>query len=168
MNLNALQKSLDRLLETLGDRAAEDWGLAPMQTAGLDATHEDFDDPEAAWHALTQAAPTAGWLQWQSHQVHFEERLPEPKPGWGALLAAEAIVTDTESLRLDYLDGRWRLTRYRHDPDGDAYLCDETHHLLHGARDRYLHYRRYWTIDAEQGAVPVCALLIDISGDRED
>ncbi|HFD17051.1 MAG TPA: hypothetical protein ENJ38_12215 [Rhodospirillales bacterium] len=133
-----------------------------MDTCGLETTHEDFDDAEAAWNALTQAAPTAGWLQWQSHQTDFKGNLPEPKSGWGALLAAEAVLTGTDSLRLDYLDGRWRLTRYRHAPDGDAYLCDETRHLLHGARDRTLRYQRYWKLDEHQGAIQTDAVLIGI------
>lgn len=162
MNLHALKESLDRLTDNLGNKAAQRWGLASMATCGLETTHEDFDNAETAWRALAQTAPQAGWIQWQSHQKHFHDGLPEPNPDWGALIAAETVVSDTESLRLDYLDGRWRLTCYRHDPNGDAYLCDETRHLLHGARDRYLHYRRYWKLDEHQGALQTGAVFIGI------
>lgn len=162
MNLHALKKSLDRLTDNLGNEKAERWGLASIHTCGLETTHEDFDDAEAAWRALAQAAPQAGWIQWQSHQTDFKGSLPEPESDWGALLAAEAVVTGTDSLRLDHLDGRWRLTRYRHIKEGDQYLCDETHHLLHGTRDRTLHYRRYWKLDEHQGALQTGAVLIGI------
>lgn len=151
------------------DGKAKSWQLNAVAAASLEATHEDFDTAGAAWDALAQAAPRAGWVQWQSHQTVFQEgKLPQPEPGWGALLAAEATVTETDSLHLAYLDGRWRLTRCRHIEESDAYLCDETHHLLHGAKDRHLRYRRYWTIDAEQGAVLARAVLIGISRNRED
>ncbi len=143
------------------DATAKSWRLNTVATAGLEVTHEDFGTAEAAWAALVESAPRAGWIQWQSHQMHFTDGLPDYAPHWGALLAAEAVVTETESLRLDHLDGQWRLTRYRHLPDGDGCLCDETHHLLHGAAHK-LRYRRYWTIDAEQGAVQTCAVLAGI------
>ena len=150
------------------DPGVKTWGLAPVQTAGFEATHEDFDNAEAAWQALDQAAPTAGWIQWQSHQTHFTDGLPQPESDWGALLAAEAAISETESLRLDFLDGQWRIIRYRHIEEGGDYLCDLTYHLLHGTHDRYLRYRRYWTIDSDQGAVQVRAVFVSISGKRED
>ncbi len=144
------------------DATAKSWQLNTVGTAGLEVSHDDFGTAEDAWAALVERPLRAGWIQWQSHQMHFTDGLPDYELGWSALLAAEAVVTDTDSLRLDYLDGQWRLTHYRHLPDGDGCLCDETHYLLHGA-DRKLRYRRYWTIDAEQGAVPACAVLAGIA-----
>ncbi len=144
------------------DGKVTNWGLGTAATAGLDTKRRVFDDPDAAWGALVGACPRAGWLQWQSRQTHFTGNLPEPEAGSGALLAAEAVVSEAESLRLDFLDGQWRLIHYLHDPKGVEYLCDETRHLLHGTHDRHLLYRRYWRIDGDQGAVQTFAVLIGI------
>ncbi len=163
MNLAELTATFNRLAKSL-ERSK--WGMHTLSTAGLSVQTESIDDPDALWRALRDAAPRAGWLQWQSHQADFENGLPEPEAGWGAVLAAEAVVNDTESLRVDFMEGRWHLTRYRHDRGGEEYLCDEVVHLLHGSRNRGLRYRRYWKIDPGQGAVQCSAVLAAVTDEQ--
>ncbi len=158
MNLTSLQNAHQAIIND----ELKDWGLQPLETADLQTNHQDFNDPESAWKAIAEKAPRNGWVLWQSHQTHFENGLPNPKPEWGVLLAAEAVLSDTESLRLDYIDDHWRLTTHCHQPDGAQYLCDRTHQLLHRENDKHLCYRRYWHIDPIQGAVQLHAVFAGI------
>jgi len=141
--------------------------LATVETAGLETLTTAFDDPAAAWAALAEAAPRQGWLQFQSHQTLFTEGLPEPRSDWGHPLAAEAVLDAHTGLRLHFQEGRWRLTRHTHRPDGADYLCDTVRHLIHAHPGRLVH-RRYWRLDPEQGPVQHLAVLVGIEHPEEN
>lgn len=146
--------------------AAEDESLPPMTCCGLESDTEEFADPEAAWTALESLSPCEGWVLFQSRQRWFGDGLPRREEEWGFPLAAEAAVSENESVRLDHAGGRWRLTRFTHRPEG-ALLCDEVGQYLHGGGGR-LRYRRYWRLDGEQGCVQQQACLIGIEREEEE
>jgi len=161
MNLADMASAHQQLRQILQHNGSA-WDLDDIITAGLETETRTHDNAAAAWSALLEIAPSSGWLQWQSHQTDFQQVLPTPETGWGVLLAAEAVVSENESLKLDYLQGCWQLTRYRHIDDRQDYLCDSSRLLLHGAQNRYLRYRRYWQIDEQQGAIQLAAVLTAI------
>ena len=161
------EQCLDAHCNLAGETHRTPWAGAfaePMARAGLHLETRSFEAADEAWAALREAAPHAGWLQCQSHQQAFFDGLPERDPAWGAPLAAEAVVSEDETLRLHF-DGRWHLTRCRHLPEGD-YLCDRVRHLVHGHPKRLV-YRRYWRLDPARGAVQAHAVLAGIE-DMED
>jgi len=138
---------------------AQQHGLNSMTAGGCGIETHQHESTEAAWQALASAEPTAGWFQCQSAQRSFTGALPAHQPEWGALLAAEVVVADGRSLCIEYQNGVWRETRYRHLDEGDL-LCDEVRQFLHsGGR---LVYRRYWRQDGEQGWVQSHTCLVAI------
>ena len=162
------EQCLDAHRKLVRETQGSPWADAfaePMETAGLHLEDpRSFEAADEAWAALSEAAPRAGWMQCQSHQQAFFDGLPERDPAWGVPLAAEAVVSEDETLRLHF-DGRWHLTRCRHLLEGD-YLCDRVRHLVHGHRKRLV-YRRYWRLDPNRGAVQAHAVLAGIE-DMED
>ncbi len=134
--------------------------LPTMSTGGCDIdNNHQYDSAEAAWQALVAANPTAGWFQCQSEQRSFIGALPAHQPEWGALLAAEVVAADGDSLRIEYQNGIWRKTRYHHGDDGDL-LYDEVRQFLHSGGQ--LKYRRYWRHDPEQGWVQSHTCLVAV------
>jgi len=133
--------------------------LPAMGAGGCDIESRQHHSAEAAWQALASAEPTAGWFQCQSEQQSFIGALPDAEEAWGALLAAEAVAKNGDSLRIEYHNGLWRETRYRHHDDGDL-LCDEVRQFLHSGGQ--LVYRRYWRHDSTQGWVQSHACLVAI------
>ena len=138
---------------------AEKHDLPLMNTGGCDIETCRHESAEAAWQALASAEPTAGWFQCQSAQQSFIGALPAHQPEWGALLAAEVVAADGDSLRIEYQNGLWRETRYHHRDDGDL-LRDEVRQFLHSGGQ--LKYRRYWRHDPEQGWVQSHACFVAI------
>lgn len=152
-------------------RFAKRQGLPDMYLAGLKVETRDLEDPGSAWSALKAEYPLEGWLLFQSQVVVFAEHsLPEPEPAWGLLLAAETYDEGGRSLSIRTLaPGRLRLVIAEHQPNGTDYLADEVKHwatgkvlertgkVLERTGCRFLHYRRYWRRDPQDGLVPFFA-----------
>ena len=141
--------------------------LPPMNIGAARLQKQEIiDDLEAVWAAFEQCNPAQGWLQFQSHQMHFMDSLPEPKTEWGLLLNAEAVDGQGQSLVLRQNGkGGWILSAYRHDEHGDG-LWDEVSHRLHGINGQ-LRYRRYWKKEANRGVVQHLACLIAIESMKD-
>ncbi len=139
---------------------AETEKLPKMKRGGLDINTDSLQDPDEIWRRIGELNPTQGWLLFQSHQTVFHDGLPAPHDVWGMLLACEAIDAEGVSLALEQDGtGGWRLTRYRHEAEGDM-LIDEPTFLAHDPKSGSLCYRRYWRQDTEQGYVQAVACFI--------
>ena len=142
--LHGILDAFGQATEALG--SAPGTPTRPMHKGGLSETVDTADTPNAAWSKLSAAEPIQGWLQFQSRQALFDDRLPEPEDDWGAILAAECVLDDQTSISLHRgPQGRWHLITSR-DNDQVPGLIDDTRHLA-AEKGKALHYRRHWTLD---------------------
>ncbi|NKI33906.1 hypothetical protein HFP89_01845 [Wenzhouxiangella sp. XN79A] len=141
-------------------------GLPEMQTGSFRREEtRDFASSQDALAHLRDSRPECGWLLFQSWQGAFVEGFPEIDDAWGHLLAADLVLEDRRSARIEHLPAYgWRVIVLAHD-DGASGLWDRVTHLLRDPADAALHYRRYWTLDAEHGCVQVGAMLTSIETD---
>lgn len=156
MNLEALAEAYGRIP---GRHA-----LPVMFSAQMTTSRQTLSSPEDAWAALQGLAPLEGWLQFQSIvQCFAGGALPEAKPDWGLLLAAEAVDREGRShfIRQDGLGGLILVT---YDPrptkGAEAWLADEVEQLATAKAPGRLCYRRYWRRDPDMGLVPAIAAFI--------
>lgn len=143
-----------------------DHALPVMQVARLKLVSDELDNPDAVWTRVRDFEPSAGWLCFQSviKEVGDEGWLDPPDQESGSLLSTECFSqANGESLHVRQNGrGGWRLTRYMPGSGGE-FLTDEVALLAHEPEEtapRYLHYRRYWDIDAETGASATAACFI--------
>lgn len=110
-----------------------------------------------------------GWIGFQSANRHFTGQVPAMDETTGILLNAEAAGTDgNASLHIRYDGaGGWIATEYRQAPGG-SYLSDNVTHIAHDPKLRKLRYRRYWCIDAEQGAMVHAARFVGFGDETRD
>lgn len=157
MNLATLSDAYARVAKRHG-------GLPEMALGKLAVSPPETLTPASAWDALKALNPVAGWLQFQSCVVCFEQgRMPEPESDWGVLLAAEAADGQGRSYLLRQ-DGSGALLLIAATPgsiDGtEEFLTDEVRQLATGKAPGRLRYRRYWRRDPEIGLVPAFAAFL--------
>lgn len=158
MNTNPLPQLLADYHALRGSRVGAE--LPAMRAAGLAHHLTPHHSAQAVWAALQALGPRQGWLQFQSLQLSFTDGLPEAHPEWGALLRAEAVTAQGDSLAVHRLGAdRWNLLRFEHLPQGEL-LCDSVQHLGHNPALGALRYRRYWRPDTELGPVQITACFI--------
>ena len=137
-------------IPTAYQAVADACGLPRMEPGDLQTSSTVLTDADAAWSALREAQPAAGWLMFQSHQCVFRDGLPgEPAPEWGALLAAEVVVDDDTAIAAQYMGpSGWQVVR-RVDQNAGEGLVDEIRLLAHDPGLGGLRYRRYWRLDED-------------------
>lgn len=146
--------------------------LPPMErdTYGFitEPKSERLETADAALERLRRFKPTQGWMSCQSVNLLLDgPDLPETNEQTGSLLSAEACNADGASLHLRY-DGAdsWCATEYRPTPGG-PYLADIVTQVAYKVPlGRYLRYRRFWRVDAAQGAQVFAACFIGFGDDR--
>ncbi len=141
-------------------KIAERHSLPALQQGGYGSEIMRFSSPDALWQSVLALAPNQGWLQFQSRQLHFHNKLPLQENNWGFLLCAEMITVNNLSLAINPDGaGGWCLAQYRHQDSGNL-LYDELHQLAHAPKTGSLRYRRYWRYDTKQGYLQDCACFM--------
>ncbi|WP_295888519.1 hypothetical protein [uncultured Thiohalocapsa sp.] len=152
--------SPDTLLTAYAE-IAQRHGLPHLEPATLALTPTPCADPDAAWQALVADRPHAGWLQFQSQVLCFDNgELPASAPDWGGLLAAEAVTTDRRSLLLRQTGNGLLLVTATPNPadaSSEALLAEDLQRLATARAPGALCYRRYWRREPELGLRPYFA-----------